>query len=192
MAEEGEKLVEYELVTDKGEKKNTSVEYSGKGKATYPNGDVYEGEFVNGLRHGPGGTYTYAGDSKAAPPDGGEEGAPAVTKEVYVGEWKDNLKHGIGKQNYIGQGEYTGYWEKGEKHGEGVMKYLNGDIYSGQWANGNKEGQGTYIFDKTASKFIGTFKAGQIVSGKWLYPNGSYFHGNFENNQPKGKGQWHF
>ena len=51
--------------------------------------------------------------------------------EAYVGEWLNNLKHGIGKQNYIGQGEYTGYWERGEKHGEGVMKYLNGDIYSG-------------------------------------------------------------
>ena len=31
-----------------------------------------------------------------------------------------------------------------------------------------------------------------MVRGKWLYPNGSYFHGNFENNQPKGTGQWHF
>ena len=31
-----------------------------------------------------------------------------------------------------------------------------------------------------------------MVSGKWLYPNGSYFKGNFENNQPKGVGQWHF
>ena len=95
-------MVEYVLVTDKAETKNTSVDYTGKGKATYPNGDVYEGEFVNGLRHGPGGTYTYGGGAPAAPADGGEEGAPAVTKEVYVGEWKDNLKHGIGKQNYQG------------------------------------------------------------------------------------------
>ena len=42
-------LVEYVLVTDKGETKNTSVEFTGKGKATYPNGDVYEGEFVDGV-----------------------------------------------------------------------------------------------------------------------------------------------
>ena len=86
MAEEGAALVEYVLVTDKNETKNTSVDYSGKGKATYPNGDVYEGEFLNGLRHGPGGTYTYAGGAQAAPPEG-EEGGGAVTKEVYVGEW---------------------------------------------------------------------------------------------------------
>ena len=90
------------------------------------------------LRHGPNGSYFYAA---AAPKgeDGGEAPADA-TQEVYVGQWVDNLKHGIGKQNYIGQGEYTGYWEAGEKHGEGVMKYINGDIYSGKWANGKKEG----------------------------------------------------
>ena len=42
-------LVEYVLVTAQGETKNSSVEYTGKGKATYPNGDVYEGEFVDGV-----------------------------------------------------------------------------------------------------------------------------------------------
>ena len=49
MAEEAAALVEYILVTESGEQKNTSVEFTGKGKATYPNGDVYEGEFVNGV-----------------------------------------------------------------------------------------------------------------------------------------------
>ena len=41
-------------------------------------------------------------------------------------------------------------------------------------------------------KYVGTFKGGQLVTGKWLYPNGSYFEGNFDNNKPKGKGTWHF
>ena len=41
-------------------------------------------------------------------------------------------------------------------------------------------------------KYVGTFKSGQLVKGKWLYPNGSYFEGNFDNNKPKGKGTWHF
>ena len=48
MAEEAA-LVEYVLVTDKGETKNTSVDYTGQGKATYPNGDIYEGLFENGV-----------------------------------------------------------------------------------------------------------------------------------------------
>lgn len=32
------------------EKLNKSNDYTGSGRATYPNGDVYEGDFVNGLR----------------------------------------------------------------------------------------------------------------------------------------------
>lgn len=60
MAEEAA-LVEYVLVTDKGETKNTSVEFTGKGKATYPNGDVYEGEFVDGVSY----TFTSSDRSNA-------------------------------------------------------------------------------------------------------------------------------
>ena len=41
-------------------------------------------------------------------------------------------------------------------------------------------------------KYVGTFRQGNIVSGKWVYPNGSYFEGNFDNNMPKGYGKWHF
>ena len=31
-----------------------------------------------------------------------------------------------------------------------------------------------------------------MIKGQWFYPNGSYFEGNFDNNQPKGQGKWHF
>ena len=31
-----------------------------------------------------------------------------------------------------------------------------------------------------------------MIAGKWFYENGSYFHGNFDNNKPKGAGQWNF
>ena len=31
-----------------------------------------------------------------------------------------------------------------------------------------------------------------MVSGKWRYPNGTFFEGTFDNNKPKGKGRWQF
>ena len=31
-----------------------------------------------------------------------------------------------------------------------------------------------------------------MVNGQWLYKNGTHFTGNFDNNQPKGKGTWNF
>lgn len=30
------------------------------------------------------------------------------------------------------------------------------------------------------------------MNGRWTYPNGTYFEGDFENNKPKGMGRWHF
>ena len=72
------------------------------------------------------------------------------------------------------------------------MIYVNQDVYSGNWVNGQKEGKGTYIVNKTGEKYVGDFKNGQLVKGKWIYPNGSYFEGKFNQNKPKGAGQWHF
>jgi hypothetical protein len=37
--------LKYTLVTDKGETLTYSAGFSGKGIATYPNGDIYDGEF---------------------------------------------------------------------------------------------------------------------------------------------------
>ena len=103
---------------------------------------MYKGCLEEGLRQGPNGVYTYFA------PEG-------KTAEVYTGDWANNCKHGIGKQNYAGLGQYYGHWENGEKHGEGVMIYINKDIYSGQWKNGKKDGKGTYVFNDTGMKYVG-------------------------------------
>ena len=42
-------LVEYQLVTPDGVTQKTSKDFTGKGIATYPNGDVYDGGFVDGV-----------------------------------------------------------------------------------------------------------------------------------------------
>ena len=39
-------------------------------------------------------------------------------------------------------------------------------------------------------KLVGTWKTGAIDSGKWVYPNGMFFEGQFKNNKPSGKGKW--
>ena len=174
-------MAEFKLVTADGQTLTTAEGFTGTAKSvTYPNGDTYAGDFEEGQRCGDKGTYTYAAAA---------EGAEV---EKYEGAWSGNQKHGIDKQNYAGLGQYYGHWENGEKHGEGVMIYTNKDIYSGQWKDGKKHGQGTYIFEETKEKFVGQFRAGNIVQGRWYYPNGTYFEGNFDNNMPKGTGKWHF
>ena len=176
MAEEGE-LKDYELITEEGKKKTSSKGYTGRALANYPNGETYEGEYAEGNRSGTG-VYRYK------------------TGEKYEGEWIKNRKHGIGKMTYFKEGaslgDYNGYWENGRRHGEGVFRYPNGDVYSGWWKHGQKEGTGTYTFKKTGHKLFGDWEAGKIVKGKWIYPEGLQFSGDFANNKPNGLGEWLF
>ena len=94
--------------------------------------------------------------------------------------------------HYSGHGEYHGYWENGRRHGEGVFTYKNGDVYSGWWKYGQKSGYGTVVFKETGMKMTGQWSNGELTEGQWIYPNGLYFQGNFENNKPKGPGTWFF
>lgn len=63
-----------------------------------------------------------------------------------------------------------------------------------------KEGTGTYTFQSTGMKVVfyfefqiyGNWTESVVTTGKWIYPNGNYFEGEFENNKPKGHGKWHF
>ena len=174
MADEGEEGGQkYIFVTENKETKTMSRGFTGRATASYPNGELYDGYFLDGIREGRG-KYNYTNGDK------------------YDGEWKQNMKHGIGKMVYNKKGEYHGYWENGRRHGEGMFTYPNGDVYSGWWKFGEKEGTGTYSFKSTGMKIFGQWKNGQCDQGKWIYPNGMYFEGTFENNKPKGQGKWHF
>ena len=180
MAEEQQQELKEYVITKIGEDGKTvtdksSEDYTGRAQVQYPNGDVFDGFFLNGVRDGKG-IMTYA-----------EQG----TK--YDGEWKNNLKEGIGKMTFGTEGEYTGHFVAGQRSGEGVYKYLKTkDLYSGSWKNGLKHGKGTFIFFDTKMKIVGNWFNGQIMEGKWIFSNGTYFEGKFENNYPKGEGVWHF
>jgi len=39
------------LTNAAGEQLKTSLNYTGRGTANYPNGDIYEGEFMNGVKY---------------------------------------------------------------------------------------------------------------------------------------------
>lgn len=170
MAEEGEEFV---LIVEDGSQLKSSWNYTGKATATYPNGEIYEGEFKDGKKHGQG-TYTYLSGDK------------------YIGGFENDKKHGIGKLTFNENGEYHGYFKDGRREGEGVFKYANGDIYSGEWKTGKKEGKGTYIVKQSGAKLVGNWADGKLMKGKWILRDGSHFEGSFDHNMPKGKGIWSF
>merc|ERR1712056_24188 len=72
------------------------------------------------------------------------------------------------------------------------MGYQNGDVYVGQWQDGKKHGKGTYTYAKDETQLVGEWANGKITSGKWVFPNGTFYSGKFRYNKPHGKGVWVF
>jgi hypothetical protein len=171
--------VPYKITKEDGTSGPSSFEYTGKAEVEYPNKDIYSGDFVNGVKEGQG-IYTF------------------VNGDKYTGAWKNNLQHGIGRTDYIKGGKYAGRYENGKRHGEGVFTFGNGDIYSGSWVNGKKHGKGTYIVNSCKlegnnyMKIVGNWEFGEIITGKWIFPNKTQYEGDFEKNLPKNKGHWTF
>ena len=175
MADEEDTGPKYVFVTSNGDvRKEGSRHYNGKATASYPNGDLYEGDFEAGIREGRG-CYRYAG-----------------TGDKYEGAWVQNKRHGLGTMTYNGKGVYQGYWENNYRHGEGVFTYPSGDVYSGWFRFGNKEGTGTYYSTKSGMKLTGEWKDNKIVTGNWVLANGTHFEGSYNENKPDGAGMWVF
>lgn len=75
--------------------------YSGSGKLTWPNGDVYTGNFWEGRRHGKG-SMKFANGNR------------------YDGQWKDDLFSGLGLLISKNGDRYEGDFVGGKKHGTGI------------------------------------------------------------------------
>jgi len=113
-----------------------------KGKYTYPNGDVYEGEFRYGRRSGKG-KLTYANG------------------DVYEGDWENNAINGKGKVTYAGGSVYEGGYKDGKRHGKGKYTWAFGG-YEGEYRNGQRNGKGV------ATDASGLVKEGIFKDGKYL------------------------
>ena len=112
----------------------------------YPSGDLYVGEFVDGLREGRGTLNLVNGNR-------------------YVGEWEENQFHGFGVFTYaifregsvmIRGRRYEGHFEKGRMSGRGILILGQGDVYEGHFENDQYSGEGTI-----------TLANGERHSGTW-------------------------
>ena len=44
------------------------------------------------------------------------------TGDKYTGEWKQNIRHGVGELQKVSGENYDGQWEDDEKHGKGWLR----------------------------------------------------------------------
>jgi hypothetical protein len=127
---------------------------SGVGKMTWTNGDVYEGEFLDSKKNGKG-KYTW--------PSG----------DFYEGDWIDNNRANIGFQikyndRYILRENYI----DGIPTGKGLITWKNGETYEGDfipiYSDPCPHGFGT--FKRGIILFIGEFKQGEFYGkGKEIW-----------------------
>jgi radial spoke head protein 1 len=106
----------------------------------FSNGDIYEGDFVKGIKSGYG---------KFKGKDG---------SIYYEGDWHEDLMHGKGVCFYMqGKEKFIGDFKKGKKDGYGQYFYSNGDVYKGEFIENIKHGLGEYMYKETDYVFVGQF-----------------------------------
>ena len=51
----------------------------------------------------------------------------------YVGEWRDNKKHGLGTETFADGAKYVGEFRDDKYHGQGTYTFADGRKYEGEW-----------------------------------------------------------
>ena len=190
---------------------------NGQGILNFTNGDVYQGEWLNGEMHGKGrikhargavyegkweedsfvmgyGEFSQekVGLYKGQLNDGFRKNGKGILKydngNVYDGQWKDDKRNGKGIMKYANGDVYDGYWKEDKLNGKGIMKYSDGKIYEGEYKDDNKQGKGTFIWP-SGDVYEGDWNNG-IRHGKGIYkwPNGSKYEGFFKDDKRNGQG----
>jgi len=139
-------------------------------KVNFPNGDYFEGTYVNGKRNGKG-TYHYHDGSS------------------YVGDYSNDQRHGQGIYILPDGSKYTGQFKNGRSDGEGIQTFIKGgkvDTYKGQFTQDKFHGKGTYT-SSSGWKYEGEWRDNQMCGqGIYYYPSGNRVEGQFSAGQPNG------
>lgn len=150
-------------------------QFSGWGRESRCNGDVFEGRYENGLLNGKGiflneKKCKYIGDFKNTRRWG--KGEITTDKLHYEGDFVNNQMHGQGRIKFLRDGsEYQGTFKNDEIEGYGKFTYRNGDKYQGQVKFGKMHGNGIYTY-KNGKVYKGMFNMGQKLSDRiQMYKN---------------------
>jgi hypothetical protein len=106
--------------------------------------------------------------------------------------YTEGRKHGIGKLLLPSGDKYHGSFAGDKFEGEGSYFFASGDVYSGGWKGGERSGEGTLMYAKDESQLVGTWVKGAMVTGKWIWRDGTSWHGPFKSSLPLGKGIFYF
>lgn len=143
---------------------------NGFGRYFLPNGDYFEGNFIQGVVEGRG-VYHHS--------DG----------NVYIGEWLNDYPNGEGKEIFKDGSIFEGIFVKGKKI-NGCFTWNDSSSYSGEILNELFEGEGTFKW-KEKREYQGQWKEG-LMNGKGVlkFQDGSVYEGSFLNGKRSGFGKY--
>lgn len=153
----------------------------GLGTTSFPNGDVYSGNYKDDKRHG-------HGDMLWAP-----SGNYPVRRR-YVGDYIKGQRHGHGQMTFPNGDVYTGDWKKGRRTGRGLYLFAqSGNRYKGEYVDGVKQGQGIFWWTSgqhAGDRYIGAFSGDKRNGrGTYTYANGDIYVGNWLDGKQHGDGE---
>lgn len=167
-----------------------------KRQFSWPDGRLYDGEWMRGKPHGQG-MLTY--------PDGGQywgrfnagkrqgEGMMKfVNGDEYEGEWFNDQPHGQGTFRFANGARYVGEFDQGKQAGNGRQTYADGTYYDGQWLHNVPHGYGRLTF-ASGGAYEGQFSKGQPHGhGLYYYANGDLYEGDWKQGKQDGKGRYDY
>jgi hypothetical protein len=141
--------------------------WNGKGKHMKPNGDEYEGQFLDNLYHGEGvfkyhetkrrfeGQYVMGDRVKGT--------MRYADGSVYKGQFYHGRRHGRGGYMFKDGSRYKGDFVKDLMQGIGELRFRDGSKYVGEWKRGKHDGIGNMHSPSGMLCWAGTWKNGKQV-----------------------------
>ncbi|CAI8597061.1 unnamed protein product [Vicia faba] len=166
--------------------------FHGKGKYTWSNGTIYEGDWVDGKKSGKGRIIwpcrkKFKGEVSKNDCLGNEA---EKNRCVYIGNWKNNKKDGRGTVKWACGDVLDGCWSNGVLM-SGVCRFANGDIYTGGFKNSFFHGKGESTGSNDVIIYEGDWVNGKITGkGLLTWPSGTNYEAKFSRSCPRGNGTY--
>lgn len=156
----------------------------------------YQGEFLDGLKHG-NGVYVwdngdrYDGNFAQDKPDGNGK-YHFANGDTYEGDVKAGVIAGRGTYSTKNGDTFEGSFFSGKPHGVGVYRFANGDRYEGEMDQGRLQGKGRYL-SKGGERIEAPFVDGKAQGiGTYVFANGDRYEGEISNGVLSGQGVYHY
>ena len=110
--------------------------------------------------------------------------------DTYIGEWKDDKRHGQGTYTWVDGEKYVGEYKDNKRHGQGTYIWANGSKYVGEYKDDKRHGQGTYIW-VNGDKYVGEYKEdAKHGQGTYTFANGAKYVGEYKEDAMHGQGTY--